>query len=354
MKREQISRALNMLEQRHITDTASFGPGAVQAPPERIVHMNKKRMISFMLAAALLLALGITAYAAWSIHTARQQELKADLRIEENNVSSYHEYAVPDNGASGLVLLSSVNDGDVQRLYVNISPVSEKDAAAFPEETRFSWSIDGTDIGGFAGPELPAGLSVGGEEEIRQAVLRYAYDAGSQTMTLQCYVDLSALEQAQKALGTDSLPLLVHMSAGEKETADFGPALFSRTEEQSRHFDFGRTIYHDAELDKDMELLGLTLTPFSAVWEVRYEGAEAFHSPGADWEAFRPWGKLEDKVGVEAKLFFSDGSAFSTGGALTTPYENGAVKLCCGWGGAIDIDDVQRIVLDDLVLWEAD
>ena len=84
--------------------------------------------ITFALAAALMLALGITAYAIWSIHAARQQELKADLKIEENNVSSYMEYTVPDEQASGLVLLSSVNDGQEQHVYVNISPVTKEEA----------------------------------------------------------------------------------------------------------------------------------------------------------------------------------------------------------------------------------
>ena len=63
---------------------------------------------------------------------------------------------------------------------------------------------------------------------------------------------------------------------------------------------------------------------------------------------------LEDKVCTESQLFFSDGSAFSTGGALTAPYTNGAVELHCEWGSAINIDGIQKIVLGDLVLWKND
>jgi hypothetical protein len=299
-----------------------------------------------------MLALGITAYAIWSIHAARQQELKADLKIEENNVNSYTEYDIPDDQEGGLVLLSSVNDGDIQRVYVNISPVAEEVAAAFPKETSFSWSIDGTEIGGFAAPELPADLSVSGDE-IREAVLRYAYDKETQTMTLECYIDLNFMEQAKASLGTDSLPLLVHMTVGQNETSTFGPVSLVRTEEQSRYFDFGHAVYHDAELEKDIEIAGLELTPFSAVWKVSYEGAESFHKPDADWNAYQPWSMLEDKVCIDSKIIFSDGSEFSTGGALTCPYENGTVNLHCGWGSAINIGDVQKIVLGNLVLWEA-
>ena len=63
MKRESISLALNELDERHISDTAVFAPKAGQGSPERIASMNRKRIITFALAAVLILALGITAYA---------------------------------------------------------------------------------------------------------------------------------------------------------------------------------------------------------------------------------------------------------------------------------------------------
>ena len=63
MKRETISLALNRLDERHISDTMVFSPGAMQDSPERIVFMKKKRIITFALAAVLMLALGISAYA---------------------------------------------------------------------------------------------------------------------------------------------------------------------------------------------------------------------------------------------------------------------------------------------------
>ena len=352
MKRETITLMLNSVDDEYISETAVFRPASIQESPERIVHMKKKRIITFALAAALILALGITAYAVWSIHAARQQELKADLRIEENQVSSYTEYEVPDED-DGLVLLSSVNDGQEQRVYVNISPVSEEEAAAFPADVRFAWSIEGTEIGGFAGPQLPVELSLSGEEAIREAVLENAYDRETQTMTLQCYVDVKFIEKAMAELGTESVPLQLHMIPGEGEPRTFGPVPLALTEEQSRTFDFGHAVYHDEELDRDIEIVGLELTPFSAVWKVSYEGAAALHTPEADQDAYAPWSLLEDKVCIEAKILFSDGSEFSTGGALTCPYENGTVNQYCGWGSAINIDDVQRIALGDLVLWEA-
>ena len=352
MKRETITLMLNSLDDDYISESEIFCPESIQESPERIVHM-KKRIITFALAAALMLALGITAYDIWSIHSTRQPEMKADLNIEEKNVNSYMDYDVPDELAGGLVLLSAVNDGQEQHVYVNISPVTKEEAVRFPDGVRFVWNIAGTEIGGFAGPQLPVGLSFSGEEAIREAVLENAYDEESQTMTLQCYIDVDFIEEAMTELGKENVPLQVQMIVGENDPKTFGPVPFSLTEEQTRYFDFGHAVYHDEELDKDIEIIGLELTPFSAVWKMSYDGAEEFHTSGSDQAAYEPWSILEDKVCIEAKIVFSDGSEFSTGGALTTPYENGTVNQFCGWGSAINIDDVQQIVLGNLVLWEA-
>ena len=245
MKRETITLMLNSVEDDTISETAVFRPESIQESPERIVHMRKKRIITFALAAALLLALGSVAYAVWSIHTARQQELKADLKIEENNVNSYNEYAITDDQASGLVLLSSVNDGQEERVYVNISPVSEEEASGFPNQTEFWWSIQDTEIGGFAAPQLPAGESLSGADAIRKAVMENAYDRETRTMTLQCYLDVSRIKKALEDSDSGSFPLLVQMRVGEDVLRTFGPVSFALTEEQSRYFDFGHAVYHD-------------------------------------------------------------------------------------------------------------
>ena len=352
MKRELLSKALGDIDESFIVE--AYRPGDAAGSPEMIVQMKKKRMITLALAAALILALGITAVAAWNIHIARQQELRADLKVEENHADSYTEYALPEEEAGGLVLLSAVNDGQEERVYVNISPVTEEEAAGFPNETEFWWSIPDSDIGGFAAPQLPADLSLSGEDAIREAVLAHAYDSETQTMTLQCWLDVDRIRETLAASSEESFPLQLQMKVGEEERRSFGPVSFALTAEQIRSFDFGNARYYDVETDREIEIVGLELTPFSAVWKVRYEDAEDFHTPGADWDVYAPWSLLEDKICIETQLIFSDGSSFSTGGALTCPFEDGVVKLCCGWGGAINIDDVQRIVLHDLVLWEAE
>ena len=102
-------------------------------------------------------------------------------------MSSYAEYPVPEaanstvsdvpeeeGSESELVLLSAVNAGEFQRVYVNISPVSEKciaDYPGYPGTLNFSWSIDGTDLGGCGSPRTPSGITLHGQKAIRDTVL---------------------------------------------------------------------------------------------------------------------------------------------------------------------------------------
>ena len=64
MKRETITWMLNSVDDDYISESAVFCPESIQESPERIVHMKKKRIITFALAAALILAMGAVAYAA--------------------------------------------------------------------------------------------------------------------------------------------------------------------------------------------------------------------------------------------------------------------------------------------------
>lgn len=63
MKRETITMMLNGVDDNYISETAAFSPEHIQESPERIIHLKKKRIITFALAAALMLALGVAAYA---------------------------------------------------------------------------------------------------------------------------------------------------------------------------------------------------------------------------------------------------------------------------------------------------
>lgn len=54
---------MTAMDDRFISEAMVFHPEVIQETPERIVRMRTKRIISIALAAALILALGVVAYA---------------------------------------------------------------------------------------------------------------------------------------------------------------------------------------------------------------------------------------------------------------------------------------------------
>ena len=349
-------RGNDFLDKMELVDSA-YIVAADNMPQRRgteVYQMHRKsRKISrtALIAAVLAVVLMGSAFAAWSIHAARQQELRADLQIDENNVAGYMEYAVPD-GTSGLVLLSALNEGDTQRVYVNISPVEKEEFADYLFGREFRWSIDGTESSGFADPNLPSGILLTGPDEIRAGVLQHAYDKDSRTLTLILFLKTQEVKEAMETLGSDEIPISVSIVEGEKVIRSFGPVSFALTEEQKRTFDFGNAVYHDTEYHKDMEIIGLELTPFRAVWKVRFEGEpteiirDDLDMPLQDWTL------MEDKLCRGAEIIFSDGTSISTGGAIGAINEDGLFALPCGWDTAININDVEQIMFDGLILWK--
>ena len=67
MKRETITLMLNGVEDGYISEAAVIHPASRQESPERTAHMKKKQIITAALAAALILVLGVSAFAIWGI-----------------------------------------------------------------------------------------------------------------------------------------------------------------------------------------------------------------------------------------------------------------------------------------------
>ena len=91
MNRYQLNRALTGIDDRYLT---MVDRKTEEAQTMRQKNIKSKKIFRTILIAAVITALmGITAYAVSSIHAARQQTLRADLKIDENEVSGYTEYA---------------------------------------------------------------------------------------------------------------------------------------------------------------------------------------------------------------------------------------------------------------------
>lgn len=321
-------------------------------PKKEIVHIRSRRVIPFAFAAARLLSLGIVAYAISSIHAARQQELRAERNLNEHQTESYVEYETPDESTPGVVLLSTINDGEFQEVYVNVSPVTEEEIAGYPEKPiSFRWQIVGSDLKGFADPWIRPGSSAHTPEALRALVQRDAYDPETQTLTLCCHVFSESLAAFLEGSGADEAELELFLAEDYIATRSFGSVSLTPTAQDRRSFDFGSVSWKDDESGKEVELIGLELTPVSSVWHLRYPAAEAVYT-GSDLELQKAWLRVEDSICMNARIIFSDGSSMATKGALIARYEDGVVSLYTGWPRAIDITDVQQIVLGDLVLWE--
>lgn len=93
MNREKLFDALADIDDAYIAEALRYSPEAASGFSERIVHLNKKKIISFALAAVLILALGAAAYAVFSTYSARVPEPEETFRINwEENASGYIEW----------------------------------------------------------------------------------------------------------------------------------------------------------------------------------------------------------------------------------------------------------------------
>lgn len=94
MKRENLFRAIAGIDDCFIAEAIRYDPPSASGSSERIVHLNKKKIISFALAAVLLLALGVTAFAVFSTYSTRVPEPEETFRIRwEENASGYIDWS---------------------------------------------------------------------------------------------------------------------------------------------------------------------------------------------------------------------------------------------------------------------
>lgn len=126
MKSEKLNEAFNYVDNRYLNLVEKeCDAGAVR-------HRQIKHAAAVALAACLILALSATAVAAGiSIYKRQQQKLSESLKIEENQVHSYVEADVesaPEEVKPGIQFISSYSDGEFQRAYLSLKPVTADEA----------------------------------------------------------------------------------------------------------------------------------------------------------------------------------------------------------------------------------
>ena len=347
MTREQVWDIIGDIDDRFIAEAAQYDPQKCSRSPERIGVMSKKRMITFALAAALILALGVTAYAiGMGIHRQRQAELRHELQIDENNVTDYVEFAVPEEGAAegGLTLLSTMNNGDYQLLYFNISPVSEEMIACLDQENlrdrenrddRVFWPylyLDGEYYGILVN---------------QFARYRDDYDPDTETLTLRAslpnlkFRDKDSIE-IRVALGYTDNYAQIH------ESASYGPALIPLTQQRVINVRFPEPVsFENPETGGAGQIIGADIYAEGITWLVTHDDMESVYPvESQDDLRWLPWARARDKLELEAQLHFADGSIRTNLAADRTEYWNGTVyDVYLFHDGSINIDQVVSITI---------
>lgn len=298
MRRETITLMLNGLADEYISEAAAFCPASIQESPERIVHMKKKRIITFALAAALILALGVTAYAiGMGIHRQRQAEMRENFSMDGTNAPAYEEYEVPEENTGGVTLLSAVNNGSTQRIIVNVSPVTRDDLGLTQHPVMFS--LDG-------GQTWEQAMTAGEENS--------AYDAESQTLTVSCMFGTDGKQPGEE------VAVLFNVNG----SLDLGSITVKITDPDTRLVRFPEPIaLTNPVTEKPVSFTGVELRGNQAIWMLETEDAAYFYGDNssiseADAKLRQNhiviWINWLDEQFRAMKLNFADGSSCSFNG----------------------------------------
>lgn len=365
MNRELLSKALCEIDESFIAEAYRPVPEAASGSPERIVHMKKKRIITFALVAALILALGTVAYAIGvSIHRQRQEELREQLQIDENQVTDYVEYPVAEEPekapVEGVTLLSAMNDGEFQRFWVVINGVTPEMIARLESSEQVDWE----------GEPLPANghryciiyATMDGEsyfDAMSHFHVRDGYDPESQTLTTECAIPLHELEQGQKVtlrfVMADCIDYEMDRSEAEL-VCEFGSVEVERTGQAIRTVWFPEPVTFENGTYGKGEFLGAEISASGVNWILRHDGVSQMyrsHEFADDAERLayleleQSWLAAIEEVERTAAVNFSDGTSREVGLPLSSSKpEGGIVKDSCLFGsGTINLDQVVSITI---------
>ena len=105
MNRELLSKAVGCIDARYVAEASDVPTRTAGGPSERIVHMKKKRIVSFAIAAVLMLTLGVAVYAAYDTVATPQAAEKVALQqlAEWRELGLISEDIVFDRAADRIV-----------------------------------------------------------------------------------------------------------------------------------------------------------------------------------------------------------------------------------------------------------
>ena len=348
MRREEISRALSMLNEEYILEALELTEPGSEAP--KVSDMKNSRRSARNLRRTLLIAavisvfFAVTAFAiGYGINRQRQQELREQLQIDQHQVEEYTEYPLPEEtgdavstqGEMTVTLLSSIGGVEYDTIYINVSPY-EKD-----------WIYG----------EMPVGASFDGGESFVTCTPAVKdgdmiFDKATKTMTFECY-------RFHGIPHTDQM--IVACGQGESKT-ELGRFALSISEAETRTCIFENPVEFSCEkLGKTGRLLGVELYSGGITWLLEHEDSDRlyYYSKGLRFEELSqedqdwirsvqaPWANAISGV-TQGTLHMADGSELQIIAAESGDYQDGIVKRHTGYSlGTIDPDDVVSITLFD-------
>lgn len=366
MNREKAFQALNALDDRYIAEALRYAPEGAAGASERSASMRSKRIVTLALAAALILALGATAWAIGvSIHRQRQQELRQELQVDENRVEDYVEYPVPEDPEqapeSGVTLLSAMNDGEFQNYWVVLNGVTpemvERMAAPILEDR------DGSPLGEndhrycwlYCGWDGESWYDVWPEGGHNAQSIRDAYDPETCTLTVQTAITTDRMPEEAELhfIILDTIDYGDGHSDGEL-VWDLGSVSVERTGQTLRTVWFTEPVRFENGDYGAGEFLGMELSASGVNWILRHDGVREMYHPHEfageeERQAYlaleQSWLQAIDELERTAVLHFADGSSMAVNPPLSSEPAGDRVKDKCIFGHTIDPSQVVAVTL---------
>ena len=270
MNRDQILQMLENIDDRFVTEAARFDPVGRRSPTERSRHMKMKRIVTLALA----------------IYRQRQEELRQELQIDENKVEDYVEYPVAQEpeevSGSGATLLSTMNDGEFQRIWVVLNGMTPEMIQQLEHTEQVDWE----------GRKLPANghrycwirATLDGESFFDAMSLNFqdGYDPESQTLTTECAIPLDELEEGRKVTLTfvmmDTIDYEMDHSEGEL-VCELGSVEAERTGQSIRTVWFPEPVpFENGAYGKGV-FLGAEISAAGVNWILRHDGVSQMYRP---------------------------------------------------------------------------
>ena len=380
-----LLEAMNGIHEKQITMALDFlGYGNEEQPRS---HHSVWRTV--LIAAVITMLLGAVAYAVYySIHQQRQMEIRQDMQIDANQVQDYVEYAVPTDdpqlGKTEMTVLSAINNGAFEELYVNISPVSREEIAAYvaPVDTDFGtmqnhfcvstdhglswmsafirirdWTFTEEEMHEVALPEGGTNYRPTAEAMLSK-YLSQSYDEYTQTLTLQLSIPVSdiakgdtidfALSSFWLKYGKDGSYL------GQELNKEYGSQMISVTAYTPISVTFPEPIEFKNEVTGEPgAFIGADISATRIVWKIQMDEAERLMCPpeSVDQEEYFPWqaswinsfGSYE----CSASLLLQDGAQIALTGSAASYYEDGLICDPCSYpeNATVDVSAIKKIMV---------